>query len=335
MGATLVLPDRIAPDSMKSPCPGFKKAIGSTILIGIAFIPSGTSADDGHRCAYYKDGELYINTLGAPEEKPLTSGHWDFKPSWSKTGDKLVFFRRTVNDKVVSSWKTAICIINADGSGFHQITDGTHTDFNQTWTRDGTNTPIWNRRNLDTGGYQVMAGKIGGKPGAEIALTGRGYSTWAFTCLADGRILVVSTPPQRKRGYYLMTPNPGGEPKFERIDCELEKGGVLARISLAADERKVCFEYQKGFKRAVAGRTLYLADFDAGERRMTNFKPFANKDGKPVWFAYPRWTRDQSAVVYHAGGKLFLYTLGDESTVKVSTDDSGDYRYPHGEAAPK
>jgi hypothetical protein len=39
--------------------------------------------------------------------------------------------------------------------------------------------------------------------------------------------------------------------------------------------------------------------------------------------------------MYHAGRKLFLYDLGDRSTLKVSTDDSADYRYPHGEATPK
>jgi Tol biopolymer transport system component len=251
------------------------------------------------------------------------------------TGDKLVFFRRLVNNKEVSKWKTAICIINVDGTGFHQITDGTHTDFNQTWTRDGKNTPVWNRRNPQTGGYRVMAGRIGGKPGEEIALTGKAYHTWAFTCLTDGRILVGSNPPGRKRGYFLMTPNPGGEPRFERIQCELDKAGVLARVSLSPDETRVCFEYQKGFKHSVAGRALYLADFDAEKRTMTNFKAFANEDGKQVWFAYPRWTRDQSAIVYHAGGKLFLYTPADDVTAKVSTDDHADYRYPHGEAIPK
>jgi len=122
-------------------------------------------ADEGHRSSYYKNGEIHVNVLGTPEEKPLTSGHWDFKPSWSKTGDMLVFFRRLVNHREVGKWKTAICVINVDGPGFHQLTDGTHTDFNQTWTRDGTNTPIWNRKNPKTGGYQVMASKVGGKPG--------------------------------------------------------------------------------------------------------------------------------------------------------------------------
>ena len=71
------------------------------------------------------------------------------------------------------------------------------------------------------------------KPGEEIALTDKSYPTWGFTCLRDGRILVGSTPPKRKRGYYLMTPNPGNEPRFERIRCELDKGGVLARVSLS------------------------------------------------------------------------------------------------------
>jgi hypothetical protein len=320
---------------MKYPHHSTRKPTPFAILLAATLGLSVSVAEAGHRASYYKDGEIHVNVLGKPEGKPLTSGHWDFKPSWSKTGDKLVFFRRLVNDKEVSKWKTAICIINADGSGFHQLTDGTHTDFNQTWTRDGKNTPIWNRRNPKTRGYQVMAGKIGEKPGEEIALTEKSFHTWAFTCLTDGRILVGSTPPKRKRGYYLMTPKPGGKPKFERIQCDLDKAGVLARISLSPDETKVCFEYQKGFRHSVPGRTLYLADFDSKKRAMTNFKPIANEEGMPVWFAYPRWTKDASEIVYHAGRKLFLYKLADGSTRKVSTDRNADYRYPHGEATPK
>ena len=293
------------------------------------------AGNKSHKFAYYKDGEIHVNVLGTPENKPLTTGHWDFKPSWSKTGDKLVFFRRLVNAKEVHNWKTAICIINSDGSGFHQITDGTHTDFNQTWTRDGKNTPIWNRRKPGGGGYQVMAGMTGGKPGEEVALTGKGYNTWAFTCLKDGRFLVVSTPPGKDRGYYLMTVHRSAGPVFQRIQCDLDKGGILARISLSEDEKKVCFEYQKGFKKSVPGRTLYVADFDAKAPAIKNAQPFANKEGKRVWFAYPRWTRDQSSIAYHAGRALYLYELESGKTRKVSTDAGADYRYPHGEATPK
>ena len=39
--------------------------------------------------------------------------------------------------------------------------------------------------------------------------------------------------------------------------------------------------------------------------------------------------------MYQAGGALYLYDLKTKNTRKVSTDDSADYRYPHGEATPK
>jgi len=289
----------------------------------------------GYRGSYFVNGEIHVNTYGTPERKPLTSGHQDFKPSWSKTGDMLVFFRRLKNDRVVTKWKTAICIINVDGTGFHQLTDGTHTDFNQTWTRDGTNTPIWNRKNPATGSFYVMKSKVGAKPGQEIALTDKRYHTWAYTCLKDGRILVQSAHPQQGWGYFLMTSDPGGKPRFQRIDCELAKKGLLDRVSVSPSEKKVCFEYQLGHRYKDAGRTLYIADFDAKKLSITNAKPFANEEGANRWFAYPRWTKDETAIVYHASPSLYLYTLKDRSTVKVSTKDGADYRYPHCEATPK
>ncbi len=289
----------------------------------------------GFKGSYYVNGEIHVNTYGTPEGKPLTSGHQDFKPSWSKTGDMLVFFRRLKNDPVVTNWKTAICIINVDGTGFHQLTDGTHTDFNQTWTRDGTNTPIWNRRHPEKVSFQVMASKVDNKPGQEIALTDKSYHTWAYTCLIDGRILVQCAHPKQGWGYFLMTPNPGGEPRFERIDCELAGKGLLDRVSVSPSEKRVCFEYQAGFRYKDTGRTLYIADFDAKRPSITNAKSFANEHGANRWFAYPRWTGDETAIVYHASPSLYLYTLKDGSTVKVSTNDSADYRYPHCEAAPK
>ncbi len=314
------------------------------LLVCPGFANDKPPADDGgkpasqstsFRGSYYVNGEIHVNTYGQPEGKPLTTGHHDFKPSWSKTGDMLVFFRRVKNDPDVSKWKTAIHIIHVDGTGLHQLTDGTHTDFNQTWTRDGRNTPIWNRKNPKTGGYVVMASKLGAKPGEEVPLTDKGHHAWAYTCLTDGRILVRSNPPGQGMGYYLMTPGENVNPTFERIECELTKTGVLDRVSLSPTETRVCFEFQRGFKRRVNGRTLYVADFDAKSRKITNAQPFANEDEKPIWFAYPRWSKDESSIVYQAGGKLHLYKLEDGSTHKVSTDDKADYRYPHFEDAPK
>lgn len=316
-----------------------------TFLILAQLLPMGLASEKigskntkhpTYRGAYYRDGELYVNTFGKPEGKPLTTGHWDFKPSWSKTGDMLVFFRRLKNDPVVTKWITQIHVINVDGTGLHPLTDGTHTDFNQTWTRDGTNTPIWNRKNPGKAGFRVMKSKVGAKPGEEEALTGTSHHTWAYTCLSDGRILVQCDHPKQGWGYYLLTPNPLGESKFERIECDLAEEGLLDRISLSPDETKVCFEYQTGFKRKVPGRTLYIADFNFNRPAITGPKPFANSEKNPNrWFAYPRWTKDEAAIVYHASPSLYLYTLKDGSTVKVSTKDGADYRYPHCEAIPK
>jgi len=289
----------------------------------------------GFKGSYFMNGEIHVNTYGTPEGKPLTKGHWDFKPSWSKTGDMLVFFRRLKNHRVTVMWKTAICIINVDGTGFHQLTDGTHTDFNQTWTRDGSNTPIWNRKNPETGSFYVMKSKVGANPGDEVALTDKRYHTWAYTTLEDGRILVQSAHPKYGHGYYLMRPNVGGEPRFERIDCELAKKGLLDRVSVSPSEKKVCFEYQTGFRYKDTGRTLYIADFNASKPSITNTKAFANKKGANRWFAYPRWTKDETAIVYHASPSLYLYRLEDKITVKVSMNDKADYRYPHCEATPK
>ena len=303
---------------------------------GKTTVQSTATSATTFRGSYFVNGEIHVNTYGTPEGKPLTSGYQDFKPSWSKTGDMLVFFRRLKNDPVVTNWKTAIHIINVDGTGLHPLTDGTHTDFNQTWTRDGTNTPIWNRKHPEKVSFQVMASKVGNKPGQEIALTDKRYHTWAYTCLIDGRILVQCAHPKQGHGYYLMTPNAGGKPRFKRIDCEMATKGLLDRVSVSPSEKRVCFEYQTGFRYKDTGRTLYIADFDAKKRTITNAKPFANEKANPnPWFAYPRWTKDETAIVYHASGKLYLYTLKDGSTTKVSTNDGADYRYPHCEATPK
>jgi len=87
---------------------------------------------------------------------------------------------------------------------------------------------------------------------------------------------VSSRPPKQPRGYYLMTPSLDGKPKFEPVTCELTKSGTLDRVSISPSETKICFDYTKGFKRKVPGRTLYVADFNAKTRSITYAKPFAN-----------------------------------------------------------
>ena len=290
------------------------------------------------RISYYRNGEIFVCAPGAPEGRPLTTGHMDFKPSWSATGDLLVCFRRLVDDPETQRWKTAIFIMGADGSGFHTLSDGTRTDFNPTWSRDGANTPVWSRKNDTTGGYFVMRGKVGGKPGEETALTDPRFHTWAHSCLADGRILVNSAHPQLGYGEFLLSRGRDGEARYERLANELGGRGQLHRASISPDERRICFEFLPGAKFQEPGHTLYHADFDARKRTITNPKPFANAAGRQQWFAYPRWINGTAEIVFHSSesgrNQLYVHHLADGTTKRVSTDARADYRYPHGEAAP-
>jgi hypothetical protein len=290
------------------------------------------------RISYFCNGEIHVNTPGQPEGKPLTTGHMDFKPSWSKTGDLLVCFRRTKDDPVTANWKSAIFIIRTDGTGFRRLTDGTRTDFNPTWTRDGLNTPTWNRKNDRTGGYCVMQGRVDGKPGEEVALTDERHHHWAHSCLTDGRILVNAAHPTLGWGAYLITRQDDGKPLYEKIQWELDVKGQMHRASISPSEKKICFEFLPGTRFTEPGHTLYIGDFDAAQRTITNLKAFANAPGKKIWYAYPRWIDGEAAVVYHSGetgrNQLYIYRLEDGSTRRVSANPDADYRYPHGEAAP-
>jgi Tol biopolymer transport system component len=261
------------------------------------------------------------------------------KPSWSKTDDMLVFFRVTQFAREVPDWKTAICVINTDGTGFHKLSDGTHTDFNPTWTRDGSNLPIFNRQNRKTRGYVVMQSNVRNRSCDEVAISDTRYHTYAYSCLQDGRILVRSS--HEPGGYFLMTPGHGEHAQYEPIQCDLAKKGLLDRISITPSETKVCFEFQKGHGNyRYPGRVLYIADFDASARTITNPRVFANEIAAPnITYLYPRWTKDESAIVYHCDktgkNQLYMYRLSDGSTKRVSTNLNVNYLFPHGEASPK
>lgn len=209
------------------------------------------------RISYFCNGEIHVNQIGKPEGTPLTTGHMDFKPSWSKTDNMLICFRRTKNDPVTVNWKSAIFVINVDGTGFHQLSDGTRTDFNPTWTRDGLNTPIWNRKNDQKGGFVVMQSKVGGKPGEEVALTDERFHNWAHSCLTDGRILVNAAHPKLRRGVFLMTRTDDGKPRYERIQWELGAKGQMHRASISPSEKKICFEYLARARFTEPGHTLH------------------------------------------------------------------------------
>lgn len=318
------------------------------VLLLYAFLTASASAEPPAEATatdlkgvYAVNGELHVNTFGKPEGKPITSGHQDMKPSWSKTGGKIVFFRLTRFAPRVLDWKTAICVVDTDGTGFRNLTDGTQTDFNPTWTRDGTNKVVFNRRHpgRDTFAVHMTAGDA--KPGDEVVVSDPNASSYAYTCFKDGRMFVSSPKGPGGPGYFLMTPSAEGKPTHERVNFAFELKGTIDRVSLTPSETKLCYEFQKGFGAyRYPGRTLYIADFDVGTRTVSNPKAITDAEPNPeITWLYPRWTRDESAVVYHCNktgkNQLYMYRLKDGSTACVSANAGADYMFPCGEATPK
>jgi len=110
-------------------------------VLAAACIVSEADGQSDYRFSYYGNGRICVDELSEidgrdPIMVPPERGWEDFKPSWSKTGDMLVFFRRVKNDPVVVKWKTVLCIVKgrlflyklADGST-QQVSRNDAVDF--------------------------------------------------------------------------------------------------------------------------------------------------------------------------------------------------------------
>lgn len=290
---------------------------------------------------YSVNGRLHVALFGTPDGPPITTGPGDMKPSWARTGGRIVFFRLVTPAPRIPDWKTAICVVNTDGTGFRKLTNGSQTDFNPTWTRDGKNNILFSRRNPNRGTYAVYMTTAGANPGDEVVVSDPQCTSFANSSLEDGRIFVAGTSPTGDRGYFLLTPSKEGKPVYEKVNFAYPLEGTLDRVSIAPSQTKITCEFQRGFgPYSYPGRTLYIADFDARTRTVSN--PLAITDAKPdpkVTTLYPRWTKDESAVVYHCdkSGKsqIYMYRLKDKSTILVSTNKDASYAFACGEQTPK
>jgi Tol biopolymer transport system component len=295
----------------------------------------------GLKGVYAVNGRLHVTLFGSPEGEPITTGPSDMKPSWSKTGDKIVFFRLAKYAPDVSNWKMAICVVNVDGTGFRKLTDGTHGDFNPAWSRDGKNHIYFNRRDAATGRYAVHRTTADAKPGDEVPVSDTARNTFSVSSLKDGRLFVTSWG-RGVQGYcFLLTPDAGRGASYEPVSFPPVLVGMADRVSVSPSETRICFDFQKGFgPNQYPGRTVYIADFDVKTRTVSN--PVAISDPSPnpkTMTLYPCWTKDESAVVYHCDksgrNQLYMYCLKDKSTTCVSTNPAAGYLFACGEATPK
>ena len=284
---------------------------------------------------YSMNGRLYISSTENKKIKEITSGPIDLLPSWSISGDKIVFSR--INENISNmnffTWKLAVCVINKDGSGLKVLTDCKHCDMLPTWTRDGKNNIIFTRFDNETKKAKIYITDINKIQGDEKIISDPDHDQVAFTCMKDGRIIIDSD----KKEYYALTPNPCGIGKYEKIILDFNVIGLLENISLSPDENKICFDMGKGFypKSEGEGKTVYYADFDIKSLTISNVvgftKPYHNGSN-------PRWTKENKSIIYSStesgGRQLYIYDLESKKIKKISSNSSAHYTTPVVENCP-
>jgi len=280
----------------------------------------------------------------------LTETGTDWKPVSSPDGTFLVFFR--VHDWVdgeMTNWKTSICVINTDGTGFRQLTSGEFTDYNPTVMRDGTNRIVFNRM-IRLGQYRPM----------EIYMTTRDAGIgseqkvshptepafeWVNSTLKDGRLFIQRNRTSANEAY-LLTPNPGGLGKYERV--ALPSTEYYHKACLSPSETKVVYMLDPRYDGSYLGARIVWAKFDIKAMKVSD-PVFVTPDLPKSVEMYPKWSPDEKYVIYDSGkefrgeagpGKMpvhqiYAYRISDGVERRISPDAAKDYRtvcvlgYPH------
>ena len=282
--------------------------------------------------------QITINRQGA-QPITVTSGHWDYKPSWSPTGDRLTFFRFVSKDRGFHTWRTKICVVNIDGTGLRELTNADYPHFNPTWTRDGSNRVIFNRHSTQRGWKnQIFIISPDGGSGDEqlISHPGNAYYEWAFSGLKDGRILID----RKGRDFaktFLLTPDPGKIGTYEEIERPTEK--IWHKLSVSPSEAKVTYMLDDDRKLyTYKDVVIAVADFDIANLKIYNQIIITEMNTDYVC-EYPRWSKDESCVIYDSNrsGKyqVYAYHLKDKTTTRISPDENKDYRFGNFENLPK
>ncbi len=269
----------------------------------------------------------------------LTVGRRDFKPVWSQAGDMLTFFRFVSKDRGFHTWRTKICVINIDGTGFRELTNADYPHFNPTWTRDGSNRVIFNRRSIERGWKnQIFLIPANGAVGDEqlVSHPSNAYYEWAFSGLKDGRIFIDRKGADYSKSF-LLTPNPGKPGNYEEITRPTEK--LWHKLSVSPSETKVAYMLDNDRKLYTYNDVVIaIADLNIADLKVEN-QIIITEMNKDYICEYPRWTTDESCVIYDSNrsGKcqIYAYHLKNKTTTRISPDPNKNYRFANFENLPK
>lgn len=274
-------------------------------------------------------GSLRIaRTTSDGEESEITyltdSPHNDYKPVISPGGSKIAFFRAYQEDPSFFLWKTAICVMNADGSDLRELTDHDLMNTEPYWTRDGSDRVTWSRMvpaSKGQMGTYVYWTESKAKPGDEQQISAANFE-WSNSNLKDGRVFV-----KKGEEYFLMTPDPGGEPSYDLIGYP-DSYHYLHKGSISNDETMIAYMKKidpKGDD--YLGAEIIYADFDASVPAITNEFAFVPKD-ESTFSWYVSISPDDKYLIYAEDGKIMQHDVAAGTTRQLSARSDVEYRYP-------
>lgn len=295
----------------------------------------GTSGDTSRQATWIssampRGGSLRIaRTTSDGEKSEITyltdSPYNDYKPVISTDGTKVVFFRAYQENPDFFLWESTVCVMDIDGGNLRELTDHTFFNTEPYWTRDGTNRVTWSRmihRSKGEMGTYVYSTAADAKPGDEQQISATGEE-WSNSSLKDGRVFVKKA----SEGYYLLTPNPGGEPSYDLISYP-DSFHYLHKGSISNDETMIAYMKYIGPNRdTYLGAEIVYADFDPAIPAITNEYAFVPLDEtKFSW--YVSISPDNKHLIYAENGKIMEHDVDARKTRQLSTLSDVEYRYP-------
>ena len=244
---------------------------------------------------------------------------WNFKPNFSPDGSKMTFFRRYAADgPCCGSWLSSVCVMNADGSGLHEIITG-EDSFNTEpyWSRDGSNRISFNRMNVEEAG--PYWNNVDGQPRSEQRI---GPWGWINPHLADGRVFM------QQRGGKSFLATPAGDGKANYIQVQRPDNHFIHKIALSQDETMIA--YQKWVDRKhnmYKGGVMVYAKFDASVPSITNEVIFDELNPSTMAW-YVSISTDNKFVLFAKDGAIMQYDVEKGTTMKVSADSDPYKAYP-------
>ena len=303
----------------------------------------------------YYQNSLRITIHDGKDTKFITEGHRDHKPVWSKEGDMITFFRATgeTDAKPFNEYRTHICVINSNGTGFKTLTDAENPNLNPTWTRDGSNRIIFSRLAKSTFGNNTIYWIATDAQINDASLISNPDNTeWAESGLKDGRIFIYRI----SRTMYILnyiTPFytwPYTQ-SYLLLDPKTKKYYPVRRqnkypthkLSLSPSETKVVYMKDlDGKLETYNDAVIAYADFDL-ENLVVKNEVVISDENRDHIDMYPRWSPDERYIVYSSSRgvghmwemKQYIYDLETRKTHKISDHNFTVDMYPCFEDLPK